>query len=364
MTTGGGPDAAVGRAGAEGGRSVTVLGGGDLLIHPPVWKQARADGGGEFDFRPMFDGIAPAVAGADLALCHLEVPLAGKKGPFSGWPAFKAPPQLLDGVERAGYDGCSTASNHVLDYGEKGVRRTLAAFDRAGLGAAGSARSAAEAAAPQVYRVRPDRGAPVEVAHLSSTVTFNGMERPPGKKWLANLADPEAIRAEARAAKDAGAEIVVLSMHWGTEYDHGVDDRQRELAAALTGSPDIDVILGHHAHVVQPVEKVRGTWVVYGMGNQLARHAAPVDANREGAMARVTFTETASGRWRAEGLEMLPTRVDIEPKVRLVDLATALRDPRTPRRLRDDYAEAHARITGHLTAHGAPADGAVVAPAD
>lgn len=354
-----GPEAPEPQISVDQPRTLSVLGAGDLLIHPPVWEQARADGGGEFDFAPMLAGVAPAVSGADLALCHLEVPLSEPEGPFTGWPVFRAPPHLLDGVAEVGYDGCSTASNHVLDFGEEGVRRTLDAFEAAGLGAAGSARSAQEAASPRVYRVSLDRGDPVAVAHLSFTVTFNGHEPPAGKEWLADRADPDAILERARAARERGAEIVVLSMHWGTEYSHGVDAEQRRLSA-LAASPDIDVILGHHAHVVQPVERIGDTWVVYGMGNQLARHADPVDANREGVMARVVFTETGPGRWRSDLLEALPTRVDLEPDVRLVDLAAALADPGLPAGRRAEYEAAHARVAGHVDALGATGEGVVV----
>jgi hypothetical protein len=113
------------------------------------------------------------------------VPLAPPEGPFTGYPVFSAPPQVA-----------------------------------AGLGFAGSARTEEEAATPRVYRVRPAEGGDVPVAHLSYTYGFNGFQPPEGREWAANLIDEDAILDEAARAHTAGAEIVVLSMHWGTEYAH------------------------------------------------------------------------------------------------------------------------------------------------
>ncbi|WP_017590041.1 CapA family protein [Nocardiopsis ganjiahuensis] len=322
-------------------RTLSVLGGGDVLVHSSVWEQAERDGGGEFDFAPMFDGITPALQETDLALCHLEVPLSPPEGPFSGYPVFSSPPQVAEGLAAAGYDGCSTASNHTLDMGEDGVVRTLDGLEAAGLGAAGSARTEEEAGAPQIYEVEPVGGGdPVPVAHLSYTYGFNGFLPPEGKEWMGNLTDEEAILDEAARARGAGAEIVVLSMHWGTEYSHEADEDQRTLSELVT-SDDVDLILGTHAHVVQPVERVGDGWVVYGMGNQIAGQSTPpIDSRREGVMARVEFTEVAPGEWESGTLEAIPTWVSLDPGLRLVDLAAALADEALPESDREVYQAA------------------------
>jgi hypothetical protein len=335
---------------------LTVLGAGDVLIHPPVWEQAAADAGGTgFDFYPIFAGLRPVIAGADLAICHLETPLAPANGPYEGFPAFSAPPQLTRALARVGYDTCSTASNHTLDQGEAGVTRTIDALTEAGLGWAGSARSATEAATPRVREVALEGGRTVQVGHLSYTFGFNGLSPPPGKEWIANRIDADRIVAEAEEARAAGAEIVVLSLHWGTEYQVDPDGAQLDLAERLAGSGEIDLILGHHAHVVQPVEKVGDTWVVYGMGNQLARHAEVIDGQREGVLAQVTFTEQGSG-WEVTAIEAVPTWVDLDPQIRLMDLPAELTGPDGPA----IYQAAYERITGSLLRRGADQDGLVV----
>ncbi|MEU8166110.1 CapA family protein [Micromonospora sp. NPDC049004] len=334
-------------------RTVRLVAAGDVLIHPAVTEQARRDAAraGGMDFAPMFAGVAPAVRGADLALCHLETPLADPAGPFAGYPSFNAPPQVLDGLRTTGFDGCSTASNHTLDQGADGVARTIRALDAAGLGHTGSARSAAEAARPRIYQVGD-----VRVAHLAYSLNFNGLTRPPGQPWLANLIDPPKILAAAHKARAAGADIVVLSLHWGTEYQHLPDADQRAWAEQLISSPDVDLILGHHAHAVQPFQRFGDKWVVFGMGNELARHEEPINDNREGVMARATFTETAPGRWTVTRMEALPTWTDLTPALRLVDLTTALADPGTPPKLRGDYRAAYQRVLGYVRALGAGAN--------
>jgi Bacterial capsule synthesis protein PGA_cap len=341
-------------------RTVTVLGSGDVLIHPPLWQQAHADALAEgrtgYDFGPIYAGIAGVTRGVDLATCELETPLAPPQGPFAGWPDFNAPPQVLTALKHIGYTTCTTASNHSLDQGYPGVKRTLDELDAAGLKHTGSARSAAEAARPLILTM-PNG---VKVAQLAYAFGFNGIPLLSGQPWLANLTDVPTILAAARRAKQAGADIVVLSMHWGTEYDHLATQEQRDQADALLAAPDIDVILGDHAHVVQPAERIHGKWVVYCMGNQISRHADPVDESREGVMPKFTFTEVGPHRFRVTRAEAIPTWMDISPKLRLIDLPVALHDRAVTAARRNTYQHAYDQIRAYLGAYGALRHGLAV----
>ena len=297
--------------------SLTIVAAGDELVHESVAAQAVADGGGGGgggggvpDFVPQLAGLRPVIEAADLALCHLETPLAPAGGPYSGYPAFSAPPELARGLRAVGYDGCSTASNHSLDQGRAGVVRTLDTLDAAGLAHVGTARSPAEAATPRIYDVRG-----VRVAQLSATYGFNGDG--PDTGWEADLLDPPSVLAAAARARAAGADLVVLSAHWGAEYRPTPTDQQRALARRLLTSPDIDLIIGHHAHVVQPLERIGDEWVAYGLGNQLADQETGGRATHEGAMARFTATRDPDGRWRVTGAETLRTVVDTVPAIRV-----------------------------------------------
>jgi hypothetical protein len=278
-------------------RTATVLGSGDVLIHPPLIEQAAADARAEgrtgYDFGPIYAGVASVVSKIDLATCELETPLAPPDGPFTGYPTFSSPPQVLSTLKAIGYKSCTTASNHSIDEGPAGVTRTLDELDAAGLAHTGSARSAAEAATPLIITTAQG----VKIAQLAYTFNFNGLSLPANEPWLANVIDVPTILAAAHRAKAAGADIVVLSLHWGIEYTHTATELQKSQAAALLASPDIDVILGDHAHAVQPFQKINGKWVIYCMGNQISRHAEPNDDNREGVMPVFTFTQTA-GAWQ------------------------------------------------------------------
>ncbi len=339
-------------------RTVTVLGSGDVLIHPPLWEQAAADaraaGRVGYDFGPIYAGVAAVTRATDLPICEMETPLAPPEGPFSGYPDFSAPPQVLTALKDIGYRSCTTASNHTLDQGYEGVRRTLDELDAAGLAHTGSARSAAEAATPLIITL--PNGA--RVAQLAYAFGFNGIPLP--APWMANLTDVPTILAAAQRAKAAGADVVVLSLHWGVEYTHAPTAEQSAQAAQLLASPDIDVILGDHAHAVQPFQRIDGKWVAYCMGNQISRHAEPNDDNREGVMPRFTFTELAPHHWQVTKAEAIPTWMDIDPALRLVDLPAALADPGLTPERRATYEAAASQISGYLDALGAVRDGLVI----
>ena len=296
--------------------SFTVLASGDVLIHPALTEQALADGGGEHDFTVLFAGVAPAVQLADLAICHLEVPLAGEDGPFQGYPLFYAPPEVATALAATGYDTCSTASNHTFDQGTKGVQTTLEALDEAGIRHTGAARTQLEAEAPLITDVNG-----VKVGQVSFTFGFNsGTEEP--APWMANELDVDAVLAAARANKQAGAEVVIASLHWGVEDQAEPTEEQQRIADELLADPAVDLIVGHHAHVVQPFDKLHGKWVAYGLGNHVAKHAEPRGTTEEGVMALFRFSRDGNG-WTVERAEYLPTLVDLGPPIRLVDLTRA-----------------------------------------
>lgn len=272
-------------------RTGTIAFAGDVLIHSGVWK--AADTGAGYDFSPMLAPIAPQLSAADLAICHLEVTLARPGDALSSYPRFRAPRELAGDLAEAGYDGCSVASNHALDFGEQGVVATLEALDEADLAHAGTARSPEENTRPAWYEANG-----ITVAQLSYAYGFNGFLRPDGKEWLVDQIDAALILADAQSARDAGAELVVVSMHWGDEYRHEVVEAQQAVADALAAVPGaVDLIVGHHAHVVQPISKLGEMWVVWGMGNQLSNNAprcCPTETT-DGVVVTVTIGDTTGG---------------------------------------------------------------------
>lgn len=305
-------------------RRFTVAVTGDVLTHEPILRAARRSDG-TYDFTPLLSGVRRPIASADLALCHLEVPLTRDRSAVSSYPSFNAPAQLAHALAAVGYDGCSVASNHAMDRGADGIVATLRALDRAGLGHAGTARSAREARRVTTYDVD---GA--QVAHLSYTYGLNGISVPADRPWLVELIDRRRIVADARRARRRGADVVLVSLHWGSEYVHAPTDAQRTLARRLLASPAIDALIGHHAHVVQPVERMRGKVVVYGLGNHLSNQAPGATPNccvaaaQDGVIVRLTFRQRADGRWRVGAVDHLPTIVQ-HPQRRVVLVDRALR---------------------------------------
>ena len=296
------PAAAAASAAPAPGTRITVAASGDLLIHSPVWNRARAYGRGRrYEFGPMFRKIRPVIAGADLALCHVETPFW--RGAPRGYPSFRTPVALATAIRRTGFDGCSTASNHTLDAGQRGVNTTLDVLDRNGLAHAGSHRSAAEAERITLLEVRG-----VKVALLAYTALTNGLRSP--QPWTVNLANASRIRRDARRARQSGADAVIVNLHWGDEFRSGVTRSQRALADALTRSKSITAVVGQHAHVVQPIRWIHGKPVVFGEGNLISNQtAACCPAGSQDGLVALLDLLAGEGGVRAIRVRYLPTYV-------------------------------------------------------
>ena len=291
-------------------RSFTIAATGDLLIHGPVSARARTGQG--WDFTPMFRWAAPILREADLAVCHVESPLSPDNTGLASYPRFLVPNQLADAIRSSGYDTCSLASNHAADWGLTGVEGTIEALDRLGVAHSGMARSPEER-----ERLNLLQAGGATVAHLSYSRISN-VALPAGQPYLTNLISEPAILEEAKRARRAGADFVILSLHWGWEYRSLPNPYQADLGPRLLSSPDIDLILGHHAHVVQPVAELDGEYLAYGLGNFLSRQSPRTcrgcpAGSQDGVILHLTVTEDAtSGRWRVTEVAHTPTRVEPE----------------------------------------------------
>jgi poly-gamma-glutamate capsule biosynthesis protein CapA/YwtB (metallophosphatase superfamily) len=335
--------------------TVTLVMNGDLLWHNTFWYGAREDarrrGRFGFDFAPTLAGIRSVVASADVAICHEEPPLAAAGGPFLNFPRFSVPPQVVTAIKATGYDVCTTASNHSVDHGFAGLKRTLDAFDRAGIPHNGMARTVAESRRPTIVTTRSG----VRVAVISGTFSTNGIPKPAGKPWSVTGLEPRDLLARARQARAAGADIVVVAAHVGTEYSSQVNAQQRALAESLTASPDVDLLYMHHTHVVQPWTKVNGKWVIYGLGNTVAQHEPSLPQGSEGVTARLRFERGQDGRFtvtRAEYIPTLVTRYTPGRPSRLHQVSAAL--PKARGAFRSRLLEAQRRTTAVVTRYRPP----------
>ena len=325
---------------------------GDLLWHNTLWYGAREDahrrGRRGYDFAPLLARLRPIVSGADLAICHQEVPIGRSDRPYRNFPLFAVPPQVVRAIKETGYDVCTTASNHSVDRGFAGVKRTLDQLDRAGIEHAGTARTRREAERPTIMTTKNG----VKIAVISGTFSLNGLPKPRGKPWAVNGLDPDALQRQARKARKAGADLVLVAAHAGTEYASRENTQQRRLARALTAAGDVDLVYMHHAHVVQPWAKVNGRWVVYGLGNAVGQQSPNRPKTYEGVTARFTFTRTGSGPFAVSKAEYIPTfvtqyRPGRPARVHVVSASL----PGSQGRFRQRLLTARARTTAVVTRH-------------
>jgi poly-gamma-glutamate synthesis protein (capsule biosynthesis protein) len=227
-------------------------------------------------------------------------------------------------LDWAGYDACTTASNHSLDQGFDGLRRTLSVLRDTGIDFAGTAATEQAARTPVILDV-----AGVKVGLISETYGTNGIPLPSEQPWSVPIINTDRIERRATAAKRSGADVVLVALHWGLEYQHQPIADQVEVAEKLTASDDIDFIYGHHAHVVQPYDRLNGTWVVYGLGNAVAQQDTAVEGVYDGNTCRVTFRERPDGSFEVDKLEYIPTMItpfDGVNPMRYLNVPDALRD--------------------------------------
>ncbi|MEU9400778.1 CapA family protein [Streptomyces sp. NPDC048242] len=329
---------AAGQQAPSAGKGFTLVASGSIVPHATVADRAGFDAsgnnngdngnsgnsnGGGYDFGPMLAAVEPAVSDADLALCRLD-PVPGDDTD----PAAASLPQLARALAATGYDSCATAAADAL-VDPSGVPRTLNALDAAGLRHAGTARTQAEAGTTPLLQAGP-----AKVAQLSYTYD-PGQRAGDSPEWTVAALNEQRVIAGARAARKAGADVVVLSLDWGDGWQDGPNDAVTALAKRLTasktgGRPDVDLILGSDGHLPQAYGKVNGTWVVYGGGDQIGPGTTGAQGVRdwrggESTTARFTFVPPAKrgGRWEVSRAEFLPQFYD-QDSGRLQDVNAAI----------------------------------------
>ncbi|TLM86332.1 CapA family protein [Pseudarthrobacter sp. NamE2] len=291
-------------------RCTTVLVTGDMLVHDELWHQAQQDaaaaGKPGLDFVPLLEGQRRYISNSDLAVCHQETPVAGPEGPFSTYPSFNVPPQIIAAAKEVGYQACTTASNHTIDRGTDGLLRTLDALDAAGLKHTGSYRTENESAGILILQTPA-----AKVALIQATYGLNGLvaEYP----WQVDMLDAPAMIAKAERARAQGADIVLAAMHAGDEYSSAPNAQQLDVAHALADSGQFNLIYGHHTHSVLPIENYNGTWIVYGLGNGVTELSPTYTVNNEGLLVRAQFGQDESGKWSVTDLAWAPSVIVSNP---------------------------------------------------
>ncbi|OCA90698.1 capsular biosynthesis protein [Bacillus sp. FJAT-27225] len=245
-------------------QSTMTLGAiGDILIHDRVYEDAKKANG--YDFKPMFEPVKEILQSPDILTANQESLVGGEALGITSYPSFNSPFELSEAVMDAGVDIVSTANNHSLDKGYRGVEAQIAYFNKIGLPFVGTATS--QEARDKIITMEKNG---ITLAFLSYTYGTNGIPIPKGKEFSVNLIDRELMKNDiARAKKESDA--VVVSIHWGNEYQRYPSDEQKDIAKFLAES-GADIIFGSHPHVLQPMEWIEGqngkkAFVIYSLGN-------------------------------------------------------------------------------------------------
>ena len=235
---------------------------GDALIHSGVYMDAEKSDG-TYDFKPMLQYIKPIVSKYDLKYYNQETILGGKELGYSTYPQFNSPDEVGEAFLDAGFNLVSLATNHTMDKGEVGVLNSVNYWkSKKNVVYSGQWSSWDERNEVHVYKVNG-----ISYAFFSYTTWTNGLETPSGKEYLNNVYSDEKAANDIAKVRDL-VDVVIVAMHWGTEYSLGVSSSQEYIANYLS-SLGVDLIIGSHPHVVEPVEYINDgrTFVIYSLGN-------------------------------------------------------------------------------------------------
>ena len=269
---------------------------GDALIHSAVYQDAKqADG--TYDFKPMLELIKPISSQYDLVYYNQETILGGTELGLSNYPRFNSPYEVGDAFIDAGFNMVSLATNHTMDKNEQGVINSVNYWSQHKDSVVYSGQwTSFESRENEVSQIYEKNG--IRYAFLSYTTWTNGLETPTGKEYLNNVYSDEKASADIAKVRDK-ADVIIVAMHWGVEYSLGVSYDQERIAKFLADQ-GVQIIIGAHPHVVEPVEFINDgkTFVIYSLGN---------------------FISDQEGNERLTGLMM---SLDIKKKVDIDDSVT------------------------------------------
>lgn len=250
--------------------SSKLLAVGDIMMHSPQFPAYLNKKTGTYNFNNYFTKVKPILEDADWCWANLETPLLGGERVYTGYPMFNAPPELADALKYAGFNIVTTANNHSMDRYEAGALRTREVLKKKGLVTKGISASLWESNQPTLFEKNG-----IQLGILAYTYGTNGIPLPKQKPYLVSLIDEKRMIQDIQKTKKAGADVVAIALHFGTEYEHTPNQDQIRLAHTLVQS-GADIILGSHPHVIQPYERItvrepdgskRDGLIIYSMGN-------------------------------------------------------------------------------------------------
>lgn len=284
---------------------------GDVMMHTPQLPGAFDKKTNRYNFNPFFAEVKPILEQGDWVIANLETPMGGAEFGYSGYPQFNAPAELGEALKAAGFNLITNANNHSLDQGESGILRTIENLRALDIPFKGTASTQEEADS----MVLSEKNG-IVMGLLAYTYGTNGIAAPEDKPYLVSLIDEEKIKADIVRLRDAGADFITVSLHFGTEYQIAPNEEQKRLARSLVAA-GADIIAGSHPHVVQPYEVVETTdenghakkgLIIYSMGNFISNQRG--DSKDYGVIFKVNVRKNMTdGSVDFTEIESIPTWV-------------------------------------------------------
>lgn len=305
---------------------------GDTLCHNTQYWDAYNSKTDEYDFSYVYEDIKNYTLSSDITIGSLETTFAGKEKGYSNYPTFNTPDSLATALKDIGVDVVSLAGNHALDYGYTGLCRTIDVFNNIGLSHLGTYKTAED---QEKILIKDVKG--VKIAFINYTYGTNGIPLPSGKDFCVNLIDKDFIKKQINQAKEQNVDMIVACMHWGTEYRTTANSEQKYLANFLFEN-GVDVILGNHPHVLEPMEKktitlqdgtTKDVFVVYALGNFTADQRDEI--TRDSAILNLTITKNSDGKISIDKVNYVPiymyknTNVSTH-KFKILDIEKTIKD--------------------------------------
>ena len=280
---------------------------GDTLCHNTQYWDAYNSETKEYDFSYVYEDIKYYTKVADITVGSLETTFAGEDKGYSNYPTFNSPDSLATSLKKIGVDIISLAGNHALDYGYSGLCRTIDVLDEADISHLGTYKTEEEQEKLLIKNVKG-----VKIAFINYTYGTNGIPVPSDKKYCLNLIDKNLISKQIEKAKEQNVDMIVACMHWGTEYKTVANNEQKELADYLFKN-GVDIIIGNHPHVLEPMEKktitlddgtTKDVFVVYALGNFTADQRDEI--TRDSAILNLNITKNLDGKISINKVNYVP----------------------------------------------------------
>ena len=280
--------------------SITLVMAGDALINDLLYNDAKRDDG--YDFKPYLTLIKEKIKDYDLAYYNQETILGGSDIGVSSYPSFNSPYEVGDAMIDAGFDIVSLATNHTLDRGKKAIINSRNYWNsKEGIYAIGSYSSSEE---KELLESRVFTKNNITYGVLNYTYGTNGIKVPNGENYLVNLWDvnnnyegyKENVLNDIKRLRDK-VDVLIVAMHWGIEYTHTPVAKQKEMANFLSEN-GVDIIIGTHPHVIEPIEYINNTLVFYSLGNFISSQTSDSCTNYKcniGLLSSLKITKTSDG---------------------------------------------------------------------